>query len=114
MVVLCTPEYAGALPGSFKNALDWTVGSTVFSDKPVAWIKVAADARRGEGAHAELATVLGYVQARVLPEACTHVPLDRSSVDADGLIADETTVHAVTGAIAAVLAAIDAADTQSR
>ncbi len=73
-VVLCTPEYAGALPGAFKNALDWTMGSTVFSDKPVAWIKVAADARRGEGAHAELATVLGYVQARVLPQACTHYP----------------------------------------
>ena len=114
-VVLCTPEYAGALPGAFKNALDWTLGSTVFSDKPVAWIKVAADARRGEGAQAELATVLRYVQARVLPEACTHVPLDRNAVDADnGLIADETTVHAVTGAIAAVLAATDAAVTQSR
>ena len=25
-VVFCTPEYAGALPGSFKNLLDWTVG----------------------------------------------------------------------------------------
>ncbi len=90
------------------------MGSTVFSDKPVAWIKVAADARRGEGAHAELATVLGYVQARVLPQACAHVPLDRNAVGADGLISDETTVHAVTGALAAVLAAIDAADTQSQ
>jgi len=113
-VVLCTPEYAGALPGAFKNALDWTVGSTVFSDKPVAWIKVAADVRRGEGAHAELATVLGYVQARVLPEACTHVPIDRNAVDADGLIADEITILAVTGAIAAVLATIHAADSQAR
>ena len=113
-VVLCTPEYAGALPGAFKNALDWTVGSTVFNDKPVAWVKVAADARRGEGAHAELATVLRYVQARVLPQACTHVPIDRNTVDADGLIADETTVRAVTGAIAAVLTAIDAADSQSQ
>ena len=106
-VVLCTPEYAGALLGAFKNALDRTVGS----DKPVAWIKVAADARRGEGAHGELATVPGYVQARV-PEACTHVSLDRNAVDADGLIADETTVGAITGAIAAVLAAFDAAHTQ--
>ncbi len=113
-VVLCTPEYAGGLPGAFKNALDWTVGSTVFSDKPVAWISVAVDARRGDGAHAELATVLGYVQARVLPQACMHVPLDRNAVDAHGLIADETTAHAVTGAIAAVLAAIDATDTQSQ
>jgi NAD(P)H-dependent FMN reductase len=25
-VVFCTSEYAGALPGSFKNLLDWTVG----------------------------------------------------------------------------------------
>ncbi len=113
-VVLCTPEYAGALPKAFKNALDWTVGSTVFSDKPAAWIKVAADARRGEGAHAELATVLGYVQARVLPEACTHVPIDRNAVDANGLIADQTTVRAVTGAIAAVLATLPAADPQSQ
>ncbi len=86
----------------------------MFSDKPVAWIKIAADARRGEGAHAELATVLGYVQARVLPEACTHVPIDRNAVDADGLIADEITVLAVTGAIAAVLATIHAADSQPR
>ncbi len=77
-VVLCTPEYAGALPGAFKNALDWTVGSTVFSDKPAAWIKVAADARRGEGAHAELATVLGTSRpacclrpARMCPSTAT-------------------------------------------
>ena len=25
-VVFCPPEYAGSLPGSFKNLLDWTVG----------------------------------------------------------------------------------------
>lgn len=104
-VVVCTPEYAGALPGAFKNALDWTVGSTVFTDKPVAWIKVAADARRGEGAHTELATVLGYLQAHVLLEACTHVPVGRDAVDDHGVIADETTVRAVTAALGAVSAA---------
>src|SRR3712207_2303791 len=26
-VLFCTPEYAGTLPGSLKNLLDWTVGS---------------------------------------------------------------------------------------
>jgi NAD(P)H-dependent FMN reductase len=25
-VLLCTPEYAGALPGALKNLLEWTVG----------------------------------------------------------------------------------------
>ncbi|HEY1627129.1 MAG TPA: NAD(P)H-dependent oxidoreductase [Streptosporangiaceae bacterium] len=24
--MFCTPEYAGTLPGSLKNSLDWTVG----------------------------------------------------------------------------------------
>ncbi len=68
-MLVCTPEYAGTLPVSFKNALDWTVGGTELTDKPVAWVKVAADVRRGEGAHATLATVLGYVQAKVIDGA---------------------------------------------
>ncbi len=25
-ILFCTPEYAGALTGSFKNVLDWTIG----------------------------------------------------------------------------------------
>ncbi len=25
-LIFSTPEYAGALPGSFKNLLDWTIG----------------------------------------------------------------------------------------
>ena len=94
-VVFCTPEYAGTLPGSFKNLLDWTVGGTEMTDKPVAWVKVAADARRGDGAHAALATVLGYVQARVIEDACRHIPIAREAVGADGLIADPATRAAI-------------------
>jgi chromate reductase, NAD(P)H dehydrogenase (quinone) len=75
-VLFCTPEYAGTLPGSFKNLLDWCVGGTVMTDKPVAWVNVAADPRRGGGAAATLATVLGYVQARIVEQACVHIPSD--------------------------------------
>src|ERR1041385_3095754 len=35
-VVICTPEYAFGMPGSLKNALDWTVSSGEFNEKPVA------------------------------------------------------------------------------
>lgn len=70
--VLCTPEDAGLLSGASKML--WTgPGSTVSSDEPVFWINVAADARRGEGGLAELATELGPVQAPA-PSACTDVP----------------------------------------
>jgi NAD(P)H-dependent FMN reductase len=102
-VLFCTPEYAGTLPGSFKNLLDWTVGGTEMTGKPVAWVKAAADSRRGEGAHATLATVLGYVQARVVDEACRHVPVPREAVGADGLVADQTARDGITATIRLLL-----------
>ncbi len=71
---------------------------------------MAADGRRGEEPIAKLANVLGYVQARGWLRPA-QVPLGRTAVDADGLIADETTAHAITGAIATVLSAVDAVDT---
>lgn len=86
-VLFCTPEYAGALPGSFKNLLDWTVGGAEMYGKPVAWVNVAA-AGRGLHAHASLATVLGYVGAAVVGEACASVPVPRESVGPDGLVVD--------------------------
>jgi chromate reductase len=94
-VLFCTPEYAGTLPGSMKNLLDWTVGGTELSDKPVAWVNAAADGRRGLGAQATLETVLGYVQAAVVADACRHVPVGPGAVGPDGLIADEATRAAI-------------------
>jgi len=99
-VLLCTPEYAGTLPGSFKNLLDWTVGAMVMTDKPVAWVNAAVEPRRGEGAQSTLATVLGYVQARVVTDACRHVPVPREAVDTQGLIADASTRDALRGVLA--------------
>jgi chromate reductase, NAD(P)H dehydrogenase (quinone) len=102
-VLFCTPEYAGTLPGAFKNLLDWTVGGCELNDKPVAWVGVAADARRGGGAHATLAIVLGYVQAAVVPEACVHVPIGSDMVGDDGLVKDPATRAAIAAAVEALV-----------
>jgi NAD(P)H-dependent FMN reductase len=100
-VLICTPEYAGALPGSFKNLLDWTVGGSEMYEKPVAWINAASVAAPtgGVDAHESLAKVLGYVGAAVIAEACARIPLSRQLVDDDGLIRDPDVV----GQIVAVL-----------
>ncbi|MFF1415255.1 NADPH-dependent FMN reductase [Streptomyces sp. NPDC058289] len=87
-VLICTPEYAGTLPGSFKNLLDWTVGGTEICDKPVAWVNAAAPGR-GQGAEATLRTVLGYTGADIRDEACARIAVDRRTVAADGTITDE-------------------------
>jgi chromate reductase, NAD(P)H dehydrogenase (quinone) len=107
-VIFCTPEYAGTLPGSFKNLLDWTVGGTELTGKPVAWVRAASDPRRGEGAHATLATVLGYVQADVVEAACRHVPVGSGLVGTDGLIADPGVRTGIRETIAALLGAAPA------
>jgi chromate reductase, NAD(P)H dehydrogenase (quinone) len=40
-VLLSVPEYAFGIPGAFKNALDWTVGSTCLYRKPVTVLDIA-------------------------------------------------------------------------
>ena len=88
-VVFCTPEYAGTLPGAFKNLLDWTVGGAEMYGRPATWINVAAPGR-GAGADATLRTVLGYVGAALLEDSGRRIPVPRDALDADGaLIAAE-------------------------
>jgi NAD(P)H-dependent FMN reductase len=86
-LLFCTPEYAGTLPGSLKNLLDWTVGGGEIYGKPIGWINVAAGGR-GTGAEEHLAMVLRYVGAVAVERACVRVPVPRDAVGPDGIIAD--------------------------
>jgi len=101
-LLICTPEYAGDLPGSFKNLLDWTVGGVETVGKPAAWINVSTSGGGAEGAHRALRTVLTYTGAVVVEDACRHVPLRRDQVGTDGLVTD----LAIRDAIAAALQAL--------
>lgn len=103
-VVFSTPEYAGALPGSFKNLLDWTVGGGEMYEKPVAWINASGLPTGATHAHDSLQTVLGYLSTQPVVAACTHIPATRAQVGADGLVGDE----AVRSRLVEVLAALDA------
>jgi len=101
-VVVCTPEYAGTLPGSFKNLLDWTVGGGELNGEPVAWLNVA-DPGRGDGAQATLLTVLGYVGAVIVEPACRRLPVSREWIGPDGIITDPGFQSAAAEVIAALV-----------
>jgi hemoglobin len=101
-LLFCTPEYAGTLPGSLKNLLDWTVGGGEIYGKPVGWINVAVGGR-GTGAEEHLAMVLRYVGAVAVEEACVRVPVPRDAAGPDGTIADPS-VRAALGAALTALA----------
>jgi NAD(P)H-dependent FMN reductase len=89
-LLICTPEYAGALPAAMKNLLEWTIGDAGTYRKPVAWINAsgAAAPTGAADAHASLRKVLGYAGADVVEAACVRIPVDRALVGEDGLIAD--------------------------
>ena len=89
-LLFSTPEYAGGLPGSFKNLLDWTVGGGETYGKPVAWINASsiASPTGGADAHESLRKVLGYIGAEIVEAACARIPIPRRAVGADGLIHD--------------------------
>jgi NAD(P)H-dependent FMN reductase len=100
-LLFCTPEYAGTLPGSLKNLLDWTVGGGEIYGKPVAWINVAVGGR-GRGAEEHLAMVLRYVGAVAVERACARVPVPRDAVGPDGIIGDPAIRAALSSALSAL------------
>lgn len=106
-VLVCTPEYAGALPGAFKNLLDWTVGTPDMDGMPVAWINASGVAAPtgGADAHESLRKVLGYLNAAIVEEACVRVPVARAMVGDDGTVTDPDTREALRAALDALQAA---------
>ena len=108
-LLLSTPEYAGALPGSFKNLLDWTVGGGQTDNMPVAWLNVsgAAAPSGGTDAHDSLRKVLGYTGAVIVEAACLRLPLARDDVGKHGLVAPPETREAIVAAMTTLAAAAD-------
>lgn len=101
-VLLATPEYAGALPGSFKNLLDWTVGGIELAGRPVAWINTSTSPTGGVAAHEDLRRVLTFVQADLVEEACLDLPVPRAAVDPDGVIRHEAVREQIAGVLRAL------------
>jgi chromate reductase len=102
-IIICTPEYAYGVPGSLKNALDWTVSSGSLVDKPLALITAATG---GENAHAALLLILGALSANVLKDAILLISFIRSKIDRDGNITDEKTRESLIAGFNALLKAL--------
>ena len=84
-VIICTPEYAFGVPGSLKNALDWTVSSGEFVNKPVALITASL---AGEKAHASLLETFTALSAKIEKRSTLLVPFIRSKLNEKGEVND--------------------------
>ena len=106
-VFICTPEYAFGVPGSLKNALDWTVSSGELTYKPVALITAASV---GKNAHGALLLTLSALTANVVEEATLVIPFIRSKLNEQGVIKDEATLESVHKVVDAFLKTIQTSE----
>lgn len=86
VVVISTPEYVHALPGSFKNALDWLVADPTFAGQAVVILHVD---RGSPWALDSLTEVLRTMSAKIIEPASVLIPLTSNQVDADAILARE-------------------------
>lgn len=84
-VIICTPEYVFSLPGALKNAIEWCVSTTVFSEKPVALITASAS---GAKAHESLQMIMKTIYADVRQETQLLIQGAKGKVKS-GMVTDE-------------------------
>jgi chromate reductase len=106
-VLICTPEYALGVPGTLKNAIDWTVSSMSFSKKPVALITASLS---GERAHQSLLSTMLIIESKMTDSTQLLVPYVKSKVNAGG-ITDSDLSAQVQKLINALVALITTEDT---
>lgn len=70
-VIICTPEYVFSIPSGLKNAIEWCVSTTVFSDKPCGLITASA---QGEKGHEELLLLMKTLMADFTNETTLLIP----------------------------------------
>jgi chromate reductase, NAD(P)H dehydrogenase (quinone) len=93
-VILCTPEYAGGPPGVLKNALDWTVSSSEFLNKPTALISASPSPTGGEKAHdALLYTLSNYLQAFIVKGGTLKITQVSKRLNAQKEVTDPSTLE---------------------
>lgn len=91
-VIICTPEYAFGVPGTLKNAIDWTVSSGVFYEKPVALITASSS---GEKAHASLLLTLKAISTKVDERTSILISFIRSKLNEKNEVSDQQTLELI-------------------
>lgn len=91
-VIICTPEYAHGVPGSLKNAIDWTVGTSEFSHKPTILITASTDGKYG---HNALLETLRVIEAKNIEELQLLISFASTKVSNDNKIIDIPTLEGI-------------------
>ena len=105
-VLIAAPEYAGAIAGVVKNALDWVVGSGDLYGKPVALL--SAGTSGGVFARRDLMRTLCWQGANVVASLGIDAASSKSVTDANGSrrFTDPTTLNDIGTLVSSLVASV--------
>ena len=89
-ILICTPEYVYSIPSGLKNAIEWCVSTTVFSDKPAGLITAAAGGQKG---HEELQLIMKTVLTKFTEKTTLLIRGSKGKVNEQGEITDNKTLQ---------------------
>jgi len=87
-ILICTPEYIFSIPSGLKNAIEWCVSTTIFSDKPLGIITASAN---GEKAYEELQLIMKIVMAKFTPDTALLIQGIKGKINEQGHITENKT-----------------------
>ncbi len=91
-ILICTPEYVYSLPGSFKNAIEWTVSTTLLTDKPAALITASSS---GQKAHEALNQLMRTLCVKISENGSLLIQAPKTKLSKEGKITDSATEEAI-------------------
>ncbi len=103
-LLIACPEYARGVPGAFKNALDWMVGSNAFVCKPFVQFNASP---RASHAQAALRLTLETMSGVFVEEASLSVPLLNRGLGPDDILADPELAGPIRNALQAFIDRIE-------
>jgi chromate reductase, NAD(P)H dehydrogenase (quinone) len=88
-VLISTPEYVFSIPSGLKNAIEWCIATTVFTDKPLGIITASAHGQKG---HEELQLIMKTVMAKFTADTTLLIPGVKGKINAGGQVTDNKTL----------------------
>ena len=87
-IIICTPEYIFSIPSGLKNAVEWCISTTVFSDKPTGLITASAGGQKG---HEELQLIMKTAMAKFTNDTTLLIQGIKGKFDEQGNLTDMET-----------------------
>ena len=87
-LIICTPEYVYSIPSGLKNAIEWCISTTIFTDKPIGLITAAAGGQKG---HEELQLIMKTALTKFTDDTTLLIQGIKGKFDEQGNFTDKDT-----------------------